>query len=129
MHTLTDTEEFLCTEIVDCAYKVHKQLGPGLLEKIYEACFCYELSKREIPFKRQGKLPIFYDDLEFDEGLQLDVLVDSKIICEIKAVDVVNPLWLAQIISQLKLTSLHIGFILNFTVPIIKNGTRRYSVE
>jgi len=129
MRILTDTEEFLCTEIVDCAYKVHKQLGPGLLEKIYEACFCYELSKREIPFKRQGKLPIFYDDLEFDEGLQLDVLVDSKIICEIKAVDVVNPLWLAQIISQLKLTSLHIGFILNFTVPIIKNGTRRYSVE
>ena len=101
MHTLTDTEEFLCMEIVDCAYKVHKQLGPGLLEKIYEACFCYELSKRKIPFKRQVKLPIFYDDLEFDEGLQLDVLVDSKIICEIKAVDVVNLLWQAQIISHL----------------------------
>jgi GxxExxY protein len=74
-------------------------------------------------------LPIFYDGLEFDEGLQLDVLVDNKIICEIKAVDIINPLWQAQIISHLKLTSLHIGFILNFNVPIIKNGIRRYSVE
>ena len=106
MYTLTDIEEFLCTEIVDCAYKVHKQLGPGLLEKIYEACFCYELSKREIPYKRQVKLPIFYDGLQFNEGLQLDVLVDNKIICEIKAVDVVYPLWQAQIMSHLKLTGM-----------------------
>ena len=129
MYILTDIEKFLCTDIVDCAYKVHKQLGPGLLEKIYEVCFCHELSKREIPYKRQVKLPIFYDGLQFDEGLQLDVLVDNKIICEIKAVDVVNPLWEAQIISHLKLTGIHVGFILNFNVPIIKNGIRRFSVE
>ena len=129
MYILNETEEFLCKEIVDCAYKVHVQLGPGLLEKIYEACFCHELSKKEIPYKRQVKLPINYDGLEFDEGLQLDVLVDNKIICEFKAVETVNPLWQAQIISHLKLTSLHIGFILNFNVSIIKNGIRRYSVQ
>ncbi|MFZ4771438.1 MAG: GxxExxY protein, partial [Ferruginibacter sp.] len=76
MYILTEVEEFLCNQIVDCAYKVHNQLGPGLLEKIYEACFCHELNKKEIPFKRQIKLPIKYDGLEFDEGLQLDVLVD-----------------------------------------------------
>jgi len=129
MYILNETEEFLCKEIVDCAYKVHVQLGLGLLEKIYEACFCHELSKKEIPYKRQVKLPINYDGLEFDEGLQLDVLVDNKIIFEFKAVETVNPLWQAQIISHLKLTSLHIGFILNFNVSVIKNGIRRYSVQ
>lgn len=129
MYTLNEIEELLCTEIVDCAFKVHKQLGPGLLEKIYEACFCYELNKKGIPYKRQVKLPILYDGLEFDEGLQLDVMVDNRIICEIKAVENINPLWQAQIISHLRLTGLHIGFILNFNVPIIKSGIRKYSLE
>lgn len=129
MYILTEVEEFLCKEIVDCAYKVHKQLGPGLLEKIYEACFCYELSKKEISFKRQLKLPIIYDGLEFDEGLKLDVLVADLIICEFKAVEIINPLWQAQVISHLKLTKLHVGFILNFNVAIMKNGIRRYCVE
>jgi GxxExxY protein len=129
MYILTEVEEFLCKEIVDCAYKVHSKLGPGLLEKIYEACFCHELSKKEIPFKRQVKLPIFYDGLEFDEGLRLDVLVDDRIICEFKAVEIVNPIWQAQIISHLTLINLHVGFILNFNVAVMKNGTRRYCVE
>jgi GxxExxY protein len=129
MYILTEVEEFLCKEIVDCAYKVHSQLGPGLLEKIYEACFCHELGKKEIPFRRQVKLPIFYDGLEFDEGLKLDVLVDERIICEFKAVELVNPIWQAQIISHLTLTNLHVGFILNFNVAIMKNGIRRYCVE
>lgn len=62
MYVLTNIEEFLCKQIVDCAYKVHSQLGPGLLEKIYEVCFCHELSKQDIPFKRQVQLPIIYDD-------------------------------------------------------------------
>lgn len=128
MYILNEVEEFLCKEIVDCAYKVHSKLGPGLLEKIYEACFCHELSKKEIPFKRQVKLPIIYDGLEFDEGLKLDVLVDEKIICEFKAVEIVNAIWQAQIISHLTLTNLHVGFILNFNVAIMKNGVRRYCV-
>lgn len=129
MYTLNKIEELLCKEIVDCAYKVHINLGPGLLEKIYEAFFCYELNKKEIPYKRQIKLPIWYDGLEFDEGLQLDVLVDNKIICELKAIDMVNSLWQAQIMSHLKLTCLHVGFLINFNVPLIKNGIRRYIVE
>jgi GxxExxY protein len=129
MYVLTNIEEFLCKQIVDCAYKVHSQLGPGLLEKIYEVCFCHELSKQDIPFKRQVQLPIIYDGLVFDEGLKLDVLIDNKIICEFKAVEMVNPLWQAQIISHLKLTGLHVGFVINFNVPIMKNGVRRYCVE
>ena len=125
MYVLTNIEEFLCKQIVDCAYKVHSQLGPGLLEKIYEVCFCHELSKQDIPFKRQVQLPIIYDGLVFDEGLKLDVLIDNKIICEFKAVEMVNPLWQAQIISHLKLTGLHVGFVINFNVPIMKNGVRK----
>ena len=128
MYILTEEEESFCKEIVDCAYKVHKQLGPGLLEKIYEACFCYELTKKDIPHIRQKKLGIKYDDLIFDEGLQIDTLVADLIICEFKAVENINPLWQAQIISHLKLTDLHVGFIINFNVPIIKNGIRRYCV-
>ena len=128
-YVLTQREEELCKIIVDCAYKVHMALGPGLLEKIYEACFCHELSKRNIPYKRQQILGITYDNLIFDEGLKLDVLVDDLIICELKAVDNVNPIWLAQLLSHLKLTKLHVGFILNFNVAIMKNGIRRYCRE
>ena len=129
MHTLTDSEIELCRIIVDCAYKVHKQLGPGLVEKVYEVCFCHELNKLNIPYKRQVYLPIQYDNLEFDEGLRIDVLVDDLIICEFKAVDQVNPNWQAQVLSHLRLTYLHVGFVLNFNSVIMKEGIRRYCVE
>jgi len=119
-------EEMLAKEIVDCAYKVHKQLGPGLLEKVYEICFCHELSKKGIPFKSQVEIPIIYDGLIFEEGLRLDVLVDELIICELKAKDELNPVWKAQIISHLKLTRRNLGFLINFNVPLIKNGINRF---
>jgi GxxExxY protein len=129
MYHLSKHEEWLCSEIVDCAYQVHRKLGPGLLEKIYEACFCYELSKRGIKNKRQIDLPVIYDDLVFDEGLRLDVLVDDLVICELKSVELVNPLWQAQIMSHLRLTKNHVGFLINFNVTFIKNGIRRYCIE
>ncbi len=87
----SDYEKEIAKKIVDSAYKVHKELGPGLLEKVYEKCFCHELSKRRIEFKRQIPVPIIYDGIEFDEGLRLDVLVEDKIICELKALDQMNP--------------------------------------
>lgn len=129
MYKLSEREEWLCKEIVDCAYKVHKQLGPGLLEKIYEVCFSHELTKKEIFFRRQVYIPVIYDGLEFDEGLRLDVFVDDLIICELKAIDIVNPIWEAQILSHLKLTGKHVGFLINFNVALIKDGIRRYSKE
>lgn len=129
MYTLSEQEEWLCKEIVDCAFKVHKELGGGLLEKVYEACLCHELAKKEIPYRRQVELPIYYDGLYFDEGLRIDVLVDNTIICELKAVETVNKLWEAQIISHLKMTHLHVGFLINFNVSLIKDGIRRYSLE
>lgn len=121
-------EKILAKEIVDCAFKVHKQLGPGLLEKIYEVCFCHELGKKGIEFKRQIVIPIIYDNLVFEEGLRLDVLVEDLIICELKAIELVNPLWKAQIISHLKLTQKRLGFLINFNVSTIKEGIKRFVV-
>ena len=129
MYQLTDEEEWLCQQIKDAAFRVHKELGPGLLEQIYEVCFCHELTKRNINTLRQLKLPIKYDGIVFDEGLRLDVLVDDSIICELKAVDIVNPIWQAQILSHLKLTGLHVGFIINFNTALVKDGIRRYCVQ
>jgi len=121
-----DREEFLAKEIVDCAYKIHKQLGPGLLEKVYEVCFCHELTKKGIPFERQVDIPITYDGLVFEEGLRVDVWVDRLVICELKAKDELNEVWKAQIISHLQLTGMKLGFLINFNVSLIKNGINRF---
>ena len=123
---LSEKEEQTAKKIVDSAYTVHKKLGPGLLEKVYEVCFCHELSKRKIEFKRQIPVPIVYDGTEFDEGLRLDVLIEDIIICELKALDQMNPVWEAQILSHLKLTNKRLGFLINFNVPLIKKGIKRY---
>ena len=122
---LSKREESIAGKIVDAAYRVHKILGPGLLEKVYEVCFCHELSKRRLQYQRQVDIPIVYDGMTFDEGLRLDVLVEDLIICELKAVDQMNSVWEAQIISHLKLTGKRLGFLINFNVPLIKNGIKR----
>ena len=112
--------------IVDSAYTVHYNLGPGLLEKVYEVCFCHELEKRGLSYQRQVNIPIVYDNIEFKEGLRLDVIVEGCIICELKALENANPVWEAQIISHLKLTNNRLGYLINFNVPRIKNGIRRF---
>lgn len=112
--------------VVNSAYKVHKELGPGLLEKVYEVCLAHEITKSGLVVKRQINLPIIYDGIIFDESLRLDLLVEDSIIIEIKAVEQVNPVWQAQIISHLKLTNNRLGFLINFNVPLIKNGIRRF---
>lgn len=113
-------------KIVDSAYTVHKNLGPGLLEKVYEVCFCHELHKRGLNFQRQVDIPITYDGLIFNEGLRLDVIVENEIICELKALETVNPVWEAQILSHLKLTNKRLGYLINFNVPNIGNGIKRF---
>lgn len=122
---LSDEEEYIAKEIVNAAFKVHKALGPGLLEKVYEACLTHELVKTGLSVKRQVSLPIIYDGITFDEGLRLDLLVEDLVICEIKAVDLVNPVWKAQVLSHLRLTDLRLGFLINFNVPLIKQGINR----
>lgn len=113
-------------EIVDAAFKVHRALGPGLLERIYEVCLCHELSKKGIKSVRQIDIPINYDGIVFDEGLRLDVLVEDHIICELKAVNEVNPVWEAQILSHLKLLDKRLGYLINFNVKNIGKGIRRF---
>jgi len=113
-------------KVVDAAYTVHKNLGPGLLEKVYETCFCHELKKRGLHYQRQMYFPIIYDGIEFEEGLRLDVLVENKIVCELKALENVNPVWEAQILSHLKLTNNRLGYLINFNVPIMKSGIKRF---
>jgi len=122
---LSKTEESIARKVVDSAYTIHKVLGPGLLERVYEVCFCHELSKRRLKFKRQVDIPIVYDGITFDEGLRLDVLVEEFVICELKAVEAMNPVWEAQILSYLKLTGKRLGFLINFNVPLIKEGIKR----
>ena len=122
---LSEREESIAKKIVNAAFTVHKSLGPGLLEKVYEVCFCHELSKRKLKYQRQVDVPIVYDGKVFDEGLRLDVFVENLIICELKAVDEMNPVWEAQILSHLKLTAKRLGFLINFNVPLIKNGIKR----
>jgi len=111
--------------IVDAAYTVHKNLGPGLLEKVYEVCFCHELSKRGLSYQRQIDLPIIYDDIVFEEALRLDVFVEKKVVCELKARETINPVWPAQVLSHLKLTNKRLGYLINFNVVNIKDGIKR----
>jgi GxxExxY protein len=124
--TLTHHEEHIGTAIVNAAYKVHTRLEPGLLEKIYEVCLAHELTKSGLTVRRQADIPIIYDNIVFDEGLRLDLLVDERVIIEIKAVDTVNPVWKAQIISHLKLANLRLGYLINFNVSLIKSGISRF---
>ena len=122
---LSEREETIAQKIVDAAYAVHKKLGPGLLEKVYEVCFCHELSKRGLKYQRQVDIPIIYDGMVFDEGLRLNILVENLIICELKSVEEMNPVWEAQILSHLKLAGKRLGFLINFNVPVIKDGIKR----
>jgi GxxExxY protein len=123
---LSEKEEIIGKAIVNAAYNIHKELGPGLLERGYEVCLAHELTKAGWIVKKQVTIPIVYDGICFDEGLRLDLLVEDLVIIELKAVDAVNPVWEAQIISHLKLTKLNLGYLINFNVPLIKNGIRRF---
>ena len=125
---LPDHIEEKARKIVDAAFVVHKELGPRLLERVYEVCFCHELTKRGLKYLRQVDVPITYDGILFDEGLRLDVLAEDDIICELKAVEVTNPVWEAQLLSHLKLSKKDLGFLINFNVPRIKDGIKRFIV-
>lgn len=112
--------------VVNSAFKVHKELGPGLLEKVYEICLAHELTKAGISVARQLDVPVVYDGIIFKEGLRLDLLVGNEVIVEIKAIEIVNPVWQAQVISHLKLTGKQLGFLINFNTPLIKDGIQRF---
>lgn len=125
---LSDREEDIATSgscRIDAAYTVHQKSGPGLLEKVYEVCFCHQLSKRGLRYQRQVDFPIIYDGMVLEEALRLDVLVEELVICELKAKDEVNPVWKAQVLSHLKLLDKRLGFLINFNVTLIRDGINR----
>lgn len=117
--------EHIVTIILDSAFKVHRALGPGLLENVYEVCLCHELTKAGIKFKRQIELPIIYDGIKLNSGLRLDVLVEEQVILELKAVESMIPVYEAQILTYLKLTGKRLGLLINFNVPLLKDGIKR----
>jgi GxxExxY protein len=123
--TIDSNQERFARQIVDSAFCVHRQLGPGLLESVYEACFVYELMKRGLRCMRQTTIPIVYENLHFEEGFRLDVMVEDLIICELKAIETLQPVHIAQLLTYLRLSNRRLGFLINFNVRLIKQGIKR----
>jgi GxxExxY protein len=118
----------LAREIVDAAFKVHFKLGPGLLEQIYETCFAKELAKKGLRFKRQVDVPVVYDGENLGIGFRLDILVEDLVIVELKAIEAIQPVHEAQLLSYLRLSEKKLGFLINFNVPAIKRGIKRMAL-
>jgi GxxExxY protein len=115
----------LTGKIVDCAVSVHKLLGPGLLESAYEECLQYELELSGINTLKQVPMPLIYRQKKLDIGYRIDLIVEEKVIIEVKAVEVLNPVHLAQLMTYLKLSGCRIGLLINFNVQFLKDGLRR----
>ena len=111
-------------KIIGCAIEVHRNLGPGLLESIYESALCYELNEKDVICKKQVNIPIIYKGLSLGE-YRIDLLVENEIIVELKAVDKIEPVFEAQLLTYLKVTGKRSGLLINFNVPILKNGIKR----
>jgi GxxExxY protein len=112
--------------VVDCAFQVHRQLGPGLLESAYEECLCILLKKVNISFQRQVQMPIFFDSQKIDIGYRVDLLIENKLIIELKAVEKIIPLHEAQIITYMRLSKISTGLLINFNSKMFKEGIRRF---
>lgn len=117
--------EKIASAIVDCAFKVHKTLGPGLLESVYETCLSHELSKIGIENERQVSIPVRYDGITFDEGFRLDLLVSKSVVIELKTTEKLLPIHEAQLLTYLKLTKIRLGFLMNFNSEKLKSGIKR----
>ncbi len=115
----------LSGRLLDCAFSVHRALGPGLLESAYEACLAHELCKHQIKFERQKELPIIYDGIKIDGGFRADFVIEDSIIVELKAVEQLIPIHHAQLMTYLKLTGMRLGLLINFNVKLLKDGLKR----
>ena len=118
-------ENEIATIVVDCIFKVHKNLGPGLLESAYEECLYHELKKTGLKIQKQKAQPLFYEEVQLEVGYRLDFILNDKLIIELKAVEALNEIHLAQILTYLKLSGCKLGLLVNFNVALIKNGIKR----
>lgn len=119
------TENELSRIVFDCALKVHQNLGPGLLESAYEECLYYELRKKGLEVQKQKPLPLIYEEVKLDIGYRVDIIIENKLILEIKSVEILNEVHFAQLLTYLKLTNCKLGLLINFNVSLIKNGIKR----
>jgi GxxExxY protein len=124
-----NTIDLIAKDVVDAAFKIHTKLGPGLLESAYEACLAHELTKRGYQIERQKPQPVIYDGLEIEVGYRLDVLVNGEVIIELKSVEQVLPIHHVQLMTYLKLSGKTLGLLINFNVPVIKQGIRRVAMN
>lgn len=116
----------LSEQIIGCSIKIHKSLGPGLLESVYQKCLSYELSKLNIPARSEVTLPVKYEGLNFESGFRADLIVDEKIIVEIKSVESLSPTHIAQTLTYLKLTDYPVALLINFGEATLKTGIKRF---
>ena len=119
------TENELSKIIVDCAFKIHTKFGPGLLESVYEAVLAHELEKRGCRVTCQQAIPVIYETVKLDVGFRTDLIVNERVIIEIKSVEAISPVHLKQLQTYLRLTNKKLGLLINFNVELIKNGIRR----
>jgi len=118
-------DEAIGTQVVDCAIRVHTALGAGLLESAYESCLAHELAKHGLEVRKQVPMPVLYDNTQMDVGYRIDMLVNDRVVVELKAVEKLMPLHSAQLLTYLKLSKLRLGFLLNFNVEHMRNGVKR----
>lgn len=123
VNTLTENE--IATIVFESALKIHKALGPGLLESTYEECLAYELRKCGVDVVQQKALPLVYEEVKLDVGYRIDMMVNDKFIVEVKAVEALNDIHMAQILTYLKLSNYKLGMLINFNVVLLKSGVRR----
>jgi len=119
------TENEITETVIGCAMKVHSQLGPGLLESAYEECTGYEIVKRGLYVERQKPLPLTYEEVRLECGYRLDMMIERKVVVEIKAVEALNDIHLAQVLTYLKVSDCRVGLLMNFNVLKLKEGIRR----
>lgn len=119
------TENELSKIVFDSALKVHQNLGPGLLESAYEECLYYEIKKTGLFIEKQKSLPLIYEEVKLEIGYRVDIIIENKLILEIKSVEMINDVHFAQLLTYLKLTNCKLGLLMNFNVSLIKNGIKR----
>lgn len=119
------TENEISKIVFECALKVHKNLGPGLLESAYEECLFYELKKSNLFVEKQKALPLIYEEVKLDVGYRIDLIVENKFIIEVKSVEILNEVHLAQVLTYLRLSDCKLGLLINFNVKLLKDGVRR----
>ena len=119
------TENEIAKQILDAAFAVHTKLGPGLLESVYEVVIAYELQKRGLTAERQKPMPIMYDNIRFDEAFRSDLVVNGKVVAELKSVEALLPVHAKQLLTQLRLSRLKLGLLINFGEAYLKNGIKR----